>query len=500
MISQQAQYLMPNDGTSQTVETHNNLIRLEIFKLCFVVLLILTAGAVLIMLCLKIKLEYVYLTAALCLGLAYLFSITPLSGPDEPHHYQTSYILSGQLLFNEDPYNVDSGHFNYNHFAGHNNTPQAYLRLMDEGIGLTYGEAERVTLGVLDAYTSYSPLFYLPQALGISFARLIGLSFFGVFFMGRLFNLLFYVFCVMFSIKRLKAFRLPVFLIGLLPMSLHQAASFSYDSYINGISILFIAYAISCIYEKDSFELRDFIVLLVTGVLLAPAKIVYIPIVFLVFLVAWRWKETIKMKAWILAGTIVVAAFATVAIFMGTNVVEAAGEQSVNWEGGHNYTLSFILSNPLGTIMMFLRTIRRWYEFYWYSMFGQLLSGLTLGLPRWNINVTIILLFIAVVFGKRDEWQPSVKDRLIYIFICGAVVVLNLTAMLLGWTSDWHEVVLGVQGRYFIPILPLALLLLRFRKILIPHIAFSYAVIVAFLLMQSYSIMYVLNYTIGKFE
>lgn len=494
-----SQEFISADYISEINEIHNNHVRLEIFRLCFVLLLIAAAGAVCVLMILRIKLEYIYLTAALCLGIAYMFSITPLSGPDEPHHYQMTYVLSGQLLFNEDPHNVDARHFSFYGFAGHHNIPHAYLRLIDEGVSILPAETEKINLDALDAFTTYSPLFYLPQALGVSLARLIGLSFFGVFFLGRFFNLLFYVLCVTFSIKRLKSFRLPLFFIGLLPMTLQQAASFNYDSYINGITILLVSYAISCIYERDSFRWSDFAALLVLSILLAPAKLVYLPMVFIVFLAAWRWKETIKAKAWILAGTIVFASFATIFIFMGANVVEAAGEQTVNWEGGYNYTLSFILKNPFETIMMFIRTLGSYYVFYWYSMFGRHLSGLTLELPLWNINITILILFASVLYGKRDEWQPSFKERVVYILVCFAVVVLNFTAMMLGWTSDWHTVILGVQGRYFIPILPLALILLRFRKILVEHVSFYTAVIAVFLLMQGLAIMHILDTTIGKF-
>jgi uncharacterized membrane protein len=104
-----------------------------------------------------------------------------------------------------------------------------------------------------------------------------------------------------------------------------------------------------------------------------------------------------------------------------------------------------------------------------------------------------------LLYGKRDEWQPSILERLIYLTICGIVVLLSLLAMFLVWTSQGHLLVLGVAGRYFIPILPLALLMLRFKKILVPYMAFRNAVICAFLVMQGVVIMYILDFTIGQY-
>ena len=498
IIYQNAQEITSLRALQQLTDTQYNHIRLEIFKLCFVMFLIATVGATCIMLCLKIKLEYIYLVAALCLGTTYMVAMTPFSIPDERHHYHSSYHLSGYILRSDNPEMIELRHFDYSRTAGHHNTPEAYLRLMDEGISIDRGETALTNLDIQDMYSSDYPLFYLPQALGISIARLIGLSFFGVFYFGRFFNLLFYTICVTFSIKRLKAFRLPIFLIGLLPLSLHQAASFSNDAFINGISMLFIAYAISCIYEKDKFHWHDYAILLVTGVLLAPAKGVYLPIVFLIFIVAWKWKEAIKSKAWIMAASIAAAAIAAVLLLVGTRTAAGlAGDQQLNWEGGYNYTLAFVLENPLATIMIFLRTLRYDRVYLFESTFGRYLSGQTLLLPVFYAYVTLALLIAGVLYGKRDEWQPKIMHRAFYFAISAMVVVLCMAAMFFGWTSDFRNVVVGVQGRYFTPLLPLALLMLRNNKLLVQYDSYRNVVIVASISMQCAVIMYVINYTIG---
>jgi len=490
---------IPYDGISHNIEIHNNQIFLNLYRLNFFILLIFLVFSVSIMLCLRKKLEYIYLTAALFLGVAYIFSITPLSAGDEHHHYISSYVVSGYILFEQDPFIGSIHHFDFNRLMIHQNTPMAYLRLFDEGFLINKSNESMFEIIMPETYTLDYPIFYLPQALGISIARIIGFGFFGVFYLGRFFNLLFYVFCVTFSIKKIKAFKLPLFLVGLLPMSLHQAASFSNDTFIFGVSMLFIAYAINCIYENDTFKWRDYFMLLILGVLLAPAKIVYLPIVFLIFLVAWKWRETLKWKAWVLAASIIIASTVMIAIFMGTSAVEIAGEQKPNWEGGYNYTLSFIIENPLETVKIFLRSIYHMREWYFYSMFGEFLSGLTLLLPRWYIRIMVAFIVAGIIYGKKDEWQPSWLHKGAIFMICAAVVILNMTAMFLGWTSDWHTVVLGIQGRYFIPILPLALILLKNKFTLISKMLYRNFVVIGFILMQCAAIVYILNYTLGLY-
>ena len=501
-IAMAVQNFLPDDALSEVNINHNDIVRLGIFRLCFFIFLIACMGVICIMLCINIKLEYIYLAAALCLGFAYMFSITPMSVPDEPHHYQSAHAVAGHIMLRKEPLLVENQYFDYNRLSGHHNVPEAYLRLMDEGVYINQDEA---TMNEIPrSYDISYPLSYFPQALGIAIARIIGLSFFGVFYLGRFFNLLFYSLCVSFSIKRLKAFQLPLFIIGLLPMSLHQAASYSYDGFINGLSMLFIAYAISCIYEKDIFHWRDYATLLILGILLVPAKLIYLPIIFLVFLVARRWYRTIKGKAWLLATSVALASVIAAYIIsfiiydIGAADTFATGEGGLNWEGEHNYTLSFIISNPIETIIIFLRTLNLDYIYYINGVIGRYLSGLTLGLPVEYILIIIVILIAGCYYGKRDEWQPSIGERSVYILISVMVVGLCMAALLIGWTSDTHIVVLGVQGRYFTPLLPLAALIIRIRRFQISHKIYRNILIAGVLLIQGLIVRYILEYTVNK--
>jgi len=481
--------------------TGDESVRLDVFKLYFVLLMIIGVGLVCILICMKKKLEYIYLTAAAFLGITYMFSITPLSVPDEYHHYPTTYVISSYMMFKDDPYTADGNHFDYRELAGHYNVPSAYLRLMDEGPMYKNEDAgtHEIQMRDTDTYAFDYPLIYLPQAIGVIFARLLGMGFFGVYYIGALFNLAFYIFCVTFSIKILNTFKLPFFMLGLLPMTLQQASSFSPDGFVNGVSILLIAYAISCIYENSSFRWRDCIVLLVLSLLLTPAKVAYFPIVFLIVLVAVKWREEIKAKAWIIAGGIIALSVSALVFLMGTTAMEIATEPTLNWEGGYNYTLSFILENPLETIKIFLRSAYHMREWYIYSTFGISLSGLTLDLPQWHIYIMIFLLLAGIIYGKKDEWQPVWWHRLVYLSIFAAVILLNMTAMFLGWTSDWHPVIIGIQGRYFIPAMPLLLLLLKNRFTQISKQLFHDCAVTGFVAIQCVSVMFVLNYTICLF-
>jgi len=281
-------------------------------------------------------------------------------------------------------------------------------------------------------------------------------------------------------------------------MCLHQAASYSYDNYANAISILFIAYAISCIYEKNMFSRKDYIILLMLGILLAPAKVVYLPIVFMVFLAVRRWKADIKGKAWAAAFSITGAAIVAALFIFVMRSGEFTGA-GLNWEGETNYTLSFLFTNPVQAAEIFIRTLLDNIIYFTYGAFGRYLSGITLFVPRYFISISIALVVLGVLYGERDEWQPSIQDRIVYLLIFAAVVFLCLLSLFLGMTSDFHNRVIGVQGRYFTPLIPLFMLALRCKKLLIPKSFYQNAIIIAFLVVQGVIINYILNFTINNF-
>lgn len=60
-----------------------------------------------------------------------------------------------------------------------------------------------------------------------------------------------------------------------------------------------------------------------------------------------------------------------------------------------------------------------------------------------------------------------------------SVVFLAMTSMFLGWTSITRNLIEGVQGRYFIPVLPLLAMPMAINKIRIPDSIMNYVVIFA---------------------
>src|SRR5262249_43026143 len=74
-----------------------------------------------------------------------------------------------------------------------------------------------------------------------------------------------YTFLVYWALRLLPGFRLPVFCIALLPMSVHQAASLSSDAVTLGVGFLLISYILKLAYDPTISGLSLNHIIILTG-------------------------------------------------------------------------------------------------------------------------------------------------------------------------------------------------------------------------------------------
>ena len=106
-----------------------------------------------------------------------------------------------------------------------------------------------------------TPAAYVPQAIGISLARLLGLGSTALLFLGRLCNLLFFTGLTWLAMRRLPFGKEVLFGTALLPMTLHLSASFSYDVLIMGCMFWFTAVCLDLAYRQERVRVRDVVLL-----------------------------------------------------------------------------------------------------------------------------------------------------------------------------------------------------------------------------------------------
>lgn len=446
-------------------------------------------------------LNKVFLAVFLVAGCFYLAVFPPNSVPDEIYHFQASYKYSDILLGQE----VDSSEITIRNedkpLFEDQEVEVSFERYKGAADNFSFFASEDgvTTAKVMSSFnvSDNPPQTKFASVIGLTLGIIFGLGAYPVYYLGRLFNLLVFAVMVYFSIKITPVAKNVFRVIALLPMTLHLAASYSYDPMIIGMSFLFIACCLKAIYEKGLIEKKLLIALGILMFLIAPCKIIYSCTVFLVLLIpkerfASR-KLSIAVKGGLLLiGVVVVVLLrittlatifgvsltsVTSAVTTSSGAVTSGGAPSAGLgtepldirgnETGHFYTISDVLADPVGIIELYIVSFGDIGAWYLESAIGNSLGWFQESIIASDLIpiAFIIILLVASLKSSDEDWEISGKLRVALIGIVMLVWILASASMLLGHTfvSDPH--INGVQGRYILPVLPLLLLALHNKKI-----------------------------------
>ncbi|MDO4294993.1 MAG: DUF2142 domain-containing protein [bacterium] len=427
----------------------------------------------------KCPLSGLFVLCSLSLGTLYLFVLPPLSAPDEIRHYISAYQLSNQLMGKAA---VDEEGF-------------VYIRKEDDQIDNIDGIAEnegRRTLGQVLDEESYriihetgwgkrtkegtmlsvqppvktTPLAYLPQALGLTLARLLDGNYLAAAYLGRFFNLLFFVGMVALAIWVLPFGKELAFGVGILPMTLHLAASFSYDGMIVALCFFFASYCLYLAFRKERVSWADIGILAATIAWVGPCKMVYAVVMGFALLIPL--KKFGSKQRWLAMALVVLSVFVLAMLLVNSRVLASyasGADNYVSWAQEEGYSLQYLLYNPVKYVEMLYRTLLTQGEFYFASAFGGYLGNLDAVL---NVPFVLILVFAGILivmsFLKPEERQELTFWQKVWIWVLFLVSAVGvMTAMLISWTPLQANYIHGVQGRYFLPLLPFVLLTIKSR-------------------------------------
>jgi uncharacterized membrane protein len=129
--------------------------------------------------------------------------------------------------------------------------------------------------------------------------------------------------------------------------------------------------------------------------------------------------------------------------------------------GMENYSISWILDNPLKTVDIFAKSLLENGEFYLTTIVGSSLAWFQVDIPLPVYGGFLILLFVSAL--KQDKEAPSFKfsRKMITSVILLTSAALVMLSMFVASTWVGCETIVGVQGRYFLPLLPFVFWLIR---------------------------------------
>lgn len=416
-----------------------------------------------------------FLILLVVFGLLFCFVFPPMKVPDEPYHY-----LSTQWLVNAITGN------------GTLSSPDVLLRGDDwllyskfNSSVLTSGDYATVAndfawfcsdgpLHLIDnrSFTlgSVNPSAKLFTVLGLLIAKCLNLGAYPTFYLGRLFSLGFFVVSAYGAYKIAPKGKGVVAFVSLLPMTLHLAASYSYDCGIISYSLLIYAFLMRGFFgEEGGIGIREVAVYCVVAALLAPCKVIYSCICILGLLVPSS-KFSDKKLALLSKGILCLAIAAAVVVIRLSSITELAVGSDLSIRGeetGHFYTLSGIVCHPLRSFQMLVRTLDGRGDFYWESMLGFSLGWFQgeIGMPAFFMLPYLGMSILCCFESEDDDAQLPWHSAACFVVVFVLVALGVMLSMWIGWTFDTEATIDGVQGRYFLPALPILLFALRSHRL-----------------------------------
>ncbi len=453
----------------------------------------------------KCRLETVFLLTSLLYGTMYLSVLPPLSAPDEMRHYISAYQLSNRMMGEpawmddgtgalkvpvreEDWFAEDScGDFDAFLTAdgvlatdadgadgakipGQTLTEETYKLIYEKG--LAWEESRTAADGTYGNGTALSnhhpvvttPLAYVMPALGITLARLIGLNSLGLMFLGRFFNLLLFVVTGYLAVKKLPFGKEVLFGATLLPAVMTLSASFSYDAFILAGIFYFTAYCLHLAYAAEAVRAVD--VLALAGIMAAvgPCKMIYTVFMGLCLLIPV--KKFSGWGRWTASAIFVLFAWAAVMVLVNSQTVASYATEMGNyieWAGEPGYSLTELIHRPVHFMKLFFNTLMWQLEYWHMTLIGAYLGNIdtVLDVPYLFVVFFSTGLLILALRKPGDKLVLTGGKRIWIWFLCLLCAGAAMFSMLLAWTPVSSRIICGVQGRYFLPFLPVLLMSLK---------------------------------------
>lgn len=413
----------------------------------------------------RVKKHILFFITVLIMGMGYTALFTPYTAPDEISHYYTAYRVSNTLTATpkaenpSDELYVRACDTDYNgvisEFYGKFLVPTTgtYAAVINNILG---AEENQELILIESDYVTGNPVCYAASGFGIAVGRWLHLSSAVTFYLGRIMNLLLFALLGMLAVRRMPFGKNVLFAVALLPLTLQQVASFSYDSVILSFAFYFTALCFDLIYRAKKISVLDIIsMLLCIAVLAAPKAGVYCVVLLLLLLIP-RNRAIPKKQSWIFVGGLLAAAVGFFFLFNAFRLSSAVTTTS------NAYTLQLIFDDPLQFVELWVNTYFENKEWLAYSAFGSDMAWVNL-----PVSKTYALAFAALLLlssARGDTPSERIRMRPLDKTVMWSAVLLTAAGFCAAaflWTNANSATVAGLQTRYILPVLPLILLLLR---------------------------------------
>ena len=416
----------------------------------------------------KLNIYIIFIVIASLWGLAMSILVPVGQTPDEYSHF--SFMLEDfgtNKLFPEDrdEFYVSAGLREVaSEKAGFDT--DAYLR---DGMK-TYSHG----LFELPLHISPGIIKFLPGAIGFHIGVMLRLPMLICHQLAELAALIYYILICTIALKKMPYKKEVMMFVMLMPMAIQQAGSINPDVMVNTSAFLLTAMIFDFKTREKKVGWKDIVLVMILSLILLIGKMVYLPILLGFLIVpAERFSLPIgkKFELQNFVRKYWVAVVILMLILMAGGLYLTRGNEFVK-------TLLITMSHPFKFLMLVKTTLGMLRDFYLQTMVGCF-GWLDIYASYTFIVFFMVFMLYVMLFASSGDIEKqksfSLKNRLFLILIVLIMFALIMCSMTI-WSfkisgydlgaglSEYGEYlkntsfIQGVQGRYFIPFLPILLI------------------------------------------
>lgn len=395
----------------------------------------------------KIAIHTKYIVFALILGIIYLLASPVFTQSDESFHFLRAYqVADGNLIspYDEAGNAVDDLPLSlYETLWDDDDTYPEYKTYED-----SYKESKielnknRVVTENIRA-ANYVFINYFPHAIGIKLGIIFNLSPYTIGLLGRITNMIVCLSIIALAIKIIPVCKKTLAVIMLTPTVLSYCASLSADGIVIAMSFLLIALVLKYIYEKPKLNWKNYLLLLLIISFVSTCKVAYLPIIGILIFLPYDCFNSKKHK-WLYTISLILIGIILCLTWM--NISSIVINTNSTYTGIYKY---------INFIFVFINTYINDTVSYIQNIFaGHYLYQCQVS-PVAIIPITYLIISVISYLSENTEHKIKYIDKFLTSIIIILVILLISYALFTANTDPTAKLINGIQGRYFIPILPL---------------------------------------------
>lgn len=308
---------------------------------------------------------------------------------------------------------------------------------------------------------------YVGSALVLKAGELMHIPFGILYKLGRLGNLYVYAVVIYFAIKKMPIGKAICAFLALMPEPMFIAGAYSYDPTVTAFLWLSFACILDAVLGERKIDWKTYAFIVIAFIWGCRIKAVYAPLILLGLMIPsenFRSKrEMYLMKGGLIAVcAVMMLSFVLPVVIAPRDIGDVRGDSTS--EKGQ---MAYILGQPLAYTWVLICNILKTFPSY---VWGENSLGLighagTMSFP-WVLyagSAAVILTGGQSYCGKR----LSKKQKLWIFILCAGTAALVWTSMYIAFTKPGTTHVDGVQGRYYLPFLPLLWMVFNPEKIIV---------------------------------